>query len=678
MALANTPFRMGDKSQQAVIQFERECAAMLYNQWNIREQLMNIDRAYMRENDHTKENVRARLSNKLGDSTKFQNVTVPIVMPQVESAVTYQTSVFLTGSPIFGVVASPDNEDIAMQYQAIIEENSIRGGWVQQFQMFFRDCFKYNVGIVEVTWDRIVTASVESDINYKQGKEGRPKEIIWQGNSIKRRDPYNCFWDSRYAPTQVYKDGEFIGYTELMSRIHLKKFIAELPDVIRPNIVPAFESGQGSTGNVVSNYYEPELNPMALLKGDSKRITTNWMAWAGLVNKTGGIDYRNLYEVTTLYARILPSDFDLTVPEPNTVQIWKFIIVNHLVVLYAERQTNAHANLPMLIGQSNEDGLKYQTKSLASNAQSFQEIASALVNSSMAARRRAISDRGIYDPTRISEIHINSDNPSAKIPMRPSAAGKPISEAYMPIPFNDNQALVTFQELPQILQMANTVNGQNQSKQGQFVKGNKTLHEYADVMSNANGRDQVTSLLFEAQVFTPLKEILKSNILQYQPPGDVLVPSQQAPVTIDPTQLRKQMAVFKLTDGLTPTDKAISSDALTAALQTIMGSPQVGAAYNIGPLFSYLMKTQNADLKPFEKSPQQQAYESAVQAWQQVVVQMITKNPQLEAKNYPPQPTPQQYGYDPSASATNANNPTPSSNQPPQTQQQAPAQQGAQ
>jgi len=33
----------------------------------------------------------------------------------------------------------------------------------------------------------------------------------------------------------------------------------------------------------------------------------------------------------------LPNDFGMMVPEENTPQVWKFVIINNQVVLYAER-----------------------------------------------------------------------------------------------------------------------------------------------------------------------------------------------------------------------------------------------------------------------------------------------------------------------------------------------------
>lgn len=647
-----------DKSQEALIQFHRQCYSMLNQQWNVREQMRQVDLAYIRESDWTTQHQRAKLANRYGDATKFQNVTVPVVMPQVEAAVTYQSSVFLTGYPLFGWVAAPENEDAALQYQAIIEDNSRRGGWVQQLMMAFRDTFKYNLAICEVDWRREVTAAIETDVKFSL-KQGKPKEVIWEGNCVKRWDPYNTFFDSRYKPTEIYKNGEFVGTTELMSRVHLKKFINELPDKMVANIKAAFESGMGSTSmgsGGIESYYVPQINPDALITKDPKR-STDWMAWAGVFDRPmGEINYKNLYEVTTLYARIIPQDFRLRVPGANTPQVWKFIIVNHQVLIYAERLTNAHGFLPALFMQANEDGLGYQTKSLANNAKPFQDIASALVNSAMAARRRAISDRGIYNPSLISEAHINSDSPSAKIPLRPAGYNKTPQEAYYAIPFRDDQSAVAFQELPQMMQMANDVNGQNKAKQGQFVKGNKTQKEFDTVMANANGRDQMTAMSLEAQFFTPLKEIIKLNTLQYQQAGEVFSVNQQRTVQIDPITLRNTASNFTLSDGLTPTDKIMSADEFSVALQTIASSPAIGAAYNIGPMFSYLMKTRNVSLSPYEKPPQQVAYEQAAQQWQETVMQLAKQG----AQNFPPQPTPQQYGYNPAAqtSGTSANSQT--------------------
>jgi hypothetical protein len=101
----------------------------------------------------------------------------------------------------------------------------------------------------------------------------------------------------------------------------------------------------------------------------------------------------------------------------------------------------------------------------------------------------------------------------------------------------------------------------------------------------------------------------------------------------------------------------MGTDTTQVAMQVIGSSPQIGAGYNIAPMFSYIMKTQGADLKAFEKSPEQVAYESAVQSWQQTAMEVAKAGGDLKSL---PQPTPQQFGYDPKQQGSNsASTPTP-------------------
>ena len=646
--VANTAMSVLSKtSQQAFIQYYRS----IQNSQNTcrmreRSRLERADREYMREMDYSIENLRAKRANAAGDPSRFQNMTVPVVMPQVEAAVTHQASVFLTGIPILGVVAGPEFMDSAKQLETVLDNNSVRGGWVRELMMSFRDGFKYNFAPLEVTWGQEVTYTVETDIK-KNLKEGVPKQVIWSGNKLVRWDPYNTFVDNRVTPTEVYKHGEYAGKTELFTRMRLKSFISELPIHVIANVVPAFESGLGGSVGAqdagAMNYYEPLINPdlanEVYPKGDM-----NWLSWAGFskISKRT-INYKSMYEVTTLYCRILPAEMDLRIPNNNTPQVFKLIIVNHEHIIYAERQTNAHGYLPVMISSPLEDGLKYQTKSLAENSAPFQNLTTSYMASILAGKRRAINDRCLYDPSRITEAHINSANPSAKIPVRPAAFGKTLSDAVYQFPYRNDQNANDMQQVQVLLGLSNTLAGQNSAQQGQFQKGNRTLHEFESVMQNANGRNMLTSMLLESQLFTPTKEILKLNTLQYQGGTTIYNREKKTSVEIDPVQLRKAVLEFKVTDGLVPADKVLNSDTFAVALQVFGSSPQIAAGYNIGPFFSYMMKTQGSEIDAFEKSQEQVAYEQAVAQWSQLATFAIEKEQPFDI----PQPLPEQFGYNP-------------------------------
>ena len=646
------PYLPSDKTLKAIIAFYREARSLNDNQWNLRSRFEDIDRLYMREQDYTEAEWKAELHNKSGDPSKFRNIQVPIVMPQVENAVTYQQSVFLTGSPIFGAVATPAHEDAALQLDTIVSEQQLKFNWVPELLKTLRSGFKYNFAPIETSWERQVSYSLGAT-----GKAAQEK-VIYEGNKLTSLCPYNTFLDSRVSPVDIPKEGEFAGYTMRKSRIATKAFIAALPVSI--NVKDALETatpgGTGSTGE--DDYYTPRINLASIYELD-QFAGTDWYQWAGLQDKKGAkIAYSNSYEITVLYGRILPSDFSMTgIPAPNTPQVWKFIIVNSQVVIYAERMTNVHQLIPIVCMQPYEDGLGYQTKSLASNLEPFQQVSSALINSTIAARRRAIGDRLVYDPSRISAGLLDSDDPIARIPVRPSAFGTPLDQAVKVLPFRDDQSQHAMQSMGMLEQLANKTSGLNPARQGSFVKGNKTRHEFQETMGYANGRDQTIALTLEGNGFGPIKHLVKTNILQYQGGTELYSAAVEGTVAIDPVALRKASLDFKLSDGLAPSDKLIDGDSLGQALQTLAQSQELAAGYNLAPMFSYLMKSRGANLTPFEKTPEQQAYEQAVGAWQQTVTSIYDKllkaQPEIGVdelqKALPPQPTPEQYGYDPKA-----------------------------
>lgn len=641
MATPTLPYIPSAASQKAIVQFVEAATSYSNTSWNLREQFLAIDRAYMREENLLKEHQRSKAANAYGDSSKLQNVEIPIVMPAVESAVTYQSSVFLTGEPIFGVISSPQYIDAALQMQTVIADQATRGGWVTELIKNFRDGFKYKISALEVTWDKESVASLQTNTS-QNIKEAEVSQVNWEGNKIEKLDIYNTFWDPRVDPVDVPTEAEYAGYVKIYSRSKLKSFLAKLDKAkIIANVLPALESSKQN------KFYSPQINP----KVTSQKTTEfNWMSWAGVAppSQEAQINYKDSYEVIKIYARIIPADFGFNVPSKQTPQIWCFILVNN-VVIYADRQTNAHNLIPILLSQPSEDGLGLQTKSLAENVHPLQQVSSALWDSVIAARRKAIYDRVIYDPSRISKDQMESPNPIARIPTRPSAYGKPVGDSVYVFPFRDDQSPLVLQEAQQISQLANVITGQNPARQGQFVRGNKTLQEFQTVMGNANGRDQVIALQYEAQLFTPLKHILKLNILQYQGATTIFDKLSKSDIEIDPVMLRQAIMEFKISDGLVPSDKIINGDSWITALQVVGSSPQITGAYNVAPMFSYLMKTKGADLTPFEKSPEQLAYEQALQAWQQVVAPAIQAGTPPE--NLPPQPTPQQYGYNPSQGA---------------------------
>lgn len=632
---ADTPQLLKKTSQEGLVKYMELASNSLLAATNLRASLRVADQAYMREQDWTEEQWKARIANARGDATKMQNITIPIIMPQVEASVETLTKIFCSQFPIFQFAAAPDKANLALQFNTIMQENQQRGGWARQLKLFFRDGLKYNICALEASWCTEKIWGVDTDTSFKGGAEGKTKSVLWSGNKLRRMDMYNTFFDTRVAPAEVHVKGEFAGWVEIMSRMELKRFVNSLPTKFVDNINPAFNSGIGGAGtqSSVYNYYEPDINPEAMfLRNPASAF--DWMSWAGLQMHPGKVEYKNAYEVKTIYARIIPSDFDIIVPSRNTPQIWKFIVVNNTALIYAERQTNAHDYLPIVFGQPLEDGLRFQTKSFSKNLEPFQALGSALWNAKIASARRRLTDRGIYNPLLIRPEDINSPEPNAKIPIRSSMYGRKLEDAYHQIPFDDANSQYFVQEADSVYRYSQITSGKNNPAMGQFQKGNKNNPEFEQTMANANSKDEGIAMFMEDQTFVPIKTIFKLNILQYQPSGQIYNNQEQQLVEIDPIELRKAALDFKVGDGLLPAQKEISSDEMTVAFQTIQASPQLQQGYEIVPMFSYVMKSRGLDgLDAFEKSPLQINFEAMQSNWQAVAIEAMK-----QGKPAPPQP----------------------------------------
>jgi hypothetical protein len=565
----------------------------------MRYRMQEIDRVYQREQDYTTKQRAYRAMNAQGDPTKIQNPVVPIVMPQVETAITDLVELFgLASYPLFPMFSKPEMMDEALQMETVIGEQGVKFGWAAELMAAMRDGLKYNLMATEVVWeDKKVYAVTNDAVNSL--KEGTPQETIYSGNAVKRLNPYNMILDMRVPPYRIHDRGEFAGYIEIIGRMELKQRIAEMDPTKTMNAKKAFESGNGTMASSIAStdkYFVPQVNPFAMIDVNNVGMgaNINWHAWAGLEDKEGGIQYADMYEVVTLYARILPAEHKIFGNGPNTPQIWKMIIVNRSVVIYAARQNNAHNYLPIIVAQATEGGLDWQDKSFADNAAPYQQIATGLFNSAMASQRRKVYDRIFYDPTRINKSDIDKVDPVARIPVKAEAYGKPVGDAYSVAPYRDEGVPEILQIAASISDMADIANGQNRVARGQFQKGNKTREEYKGTMDNSNARPRMTALVLETRFFTPLKHILKLNTLQYQTAGEMFNRNTKEAVNVDPTKLRAAAMEFRMADGLLPTDSYVNMELFQVIGQMAAQNPMLAQGWDITGMIMYWMKLEGA------------------------------------------------------------------------------------
>ena len=602
------------EQRKHLLQYAKSCATDGSSKLSdFRAMLKYRDVAYMRQLDVTAEQVRAVRNSCSGGNRGIKDITVPIVMPQVESAVAYQAGVYLTSHPIFGVVSSPAKQSIAMQFETALADQSIKYGWARELIKCFRDGYKYNFGAAVVDWHRTPLKKIVTDTSINAAGLARLDSYSYQGNKITRIDPYNTFMDMTVAPCEMHERGEFFGWNTIMSRVELKMLIARLDSNKTTSVKDAFESPFGgvcSDGGVDGlTYHMPEINKFMNL-GTTPIGTTNWGQWMGLpgTNAAKSINYKNHYLVTRFMCRAMPSDFGGT---GNTVKVYNCILINWAVVIYAEEMNVAHDFMPSFIMQPYEDGLGYQTQSMLDNALPFQDMSSALWNISLEGKRRLIFDRLIYNPRMIDKKDIDPASAVARIPLRNAAISatdqNPMQRAIYQFPYREDNSGTNIQMSEMIAQMADNAAGQNKVERGQFQKGNKTKTEFDTTMANSNSRQQLSSLVIEHQFMTPVKDTVKSNTLQFQQPGTILNQQTRDEVAVDPVQLRQAILEFKMTDGMLPAEKMMNSELLMVFLQTAQALPAVATEYDVMGMFLYWAKLRGATwVDDFKRDPAQQ------------------------------------------------------------------------
>jgi len=311
--------------------------------------------------------------------------------------------------------------------------------------------------------------------------------------------------------------------------------------------------------------------------------SVDWNAFLGVKSEDTPRGLVGNYEKVTLYVRVSPGDLGMPGPKPNTPQIIKIVVVNGETLVLAERMTSAYDYLPILFGQPQEDGLGEQTQSVAESSIPIQQAAKTMFNISFNAARRAVSDRALYDSSKINPRDINAPVPAAKIPVRVNSLdGQGLDSAYKAIPFDSRGTENAMAYGMQIVGFGKDLSGLNGPQQGQFQKGNKSVKEWNDTMGGSDNRLRLPALTLEYQFFVPLKEMLKFNIYQYG--EDAIVTSQKSgeELAVVIAQLRKKVLKFRIADGYTPKSKLASTEVITQLMQLIMQAPILQQAYGAG------------------------------------------------------------------------------------------------
>jgi len=608
MAQAPQVGRLTADAQASLVKY---CGVILdihQKQQELRDKMEFIDIAYARykaAQETGTDGVDDSSAGQVACGINIDEITVPIVVSQVDSYVSYLNDIYLSGYPIFPVISTPNTILEGEQLQAIIDDHATRGRYQRQLALSFKDAVKYNFSAIEVDWSSLDLYNFTS--NYLEPTKNKVETTQYNINKLRAWDPYNTIIDGRVNPVDIPYCGEYTGHIEIISRIELKRKLAYHESSGNGyHTSQAMGSQLSATSTPTTDifgYYteKPQISKLINNKALRNGQMMDWMAYLTEQKQKSGIDrasrMSDVYEYVTLYARIIPEEHKMVnVPKKGTPQVWKLCFVNHEKLVYAKRIFTIYDMLPVFIGQPLEDGFSYQTMTTAENAIPFQEANSKLFSIRLNAARRAVVDRAIYDSTALNPNDVNSPYPAAKIPYKANAllGGKKIDDLYKSIPFDSRGTETVVQDMRAMSEMADDLNGVNKPQRGQFQKGNKSRQEWDDTMAGSYGRMRNCALMLEYQQMLPIKEQIKLNIYQYGVSGSYQNMSSGEVYEITAKKLedmRKIVNNFKLADGLLPADKIASTEVLMGGIQLLSSSQvlQQTMGQMLPKMFLYLL-----------------------------------------------------------------------------------------
>lgn len=560
--------------------------------------------------DRSEATVKGRYINQiLKDKSKIGTAELAIARITQETAEAYLAGAFLTGMPIFQAVSTRERESTAEQLNVLTKRDQDMFGWVAELLLAHKDVLKRPICAVEVTWEKKLVSTVTTTTD-ASGKNsiGAVSSVGYQGNRIKRLDPDNLLFDTAVPPWKVHTEGTFAGYVEKLSYVQSSAEYSKLDPLYLINMnkeaIWKNEPTDAISNKAPSLYYKQCVHS---IRNSIGTTTSEWeQFWGGNnLNKPRGNTLDGQLEWVHLYVRIPLADFGGKADAG--IHVCKMIYINGYLA-YFEPLFNSHGMLPIILGQM-EDGTVH-TNSHTEYVLDLQDLGTSFVAATMSSLRRAVSDRAIYDPSRISPSEVESPNPAQKIKVSVNQYQQDIKTAYQSIPYEDRVSPQFVSMIGFVEQWANKTMGQNPASQGTFVKGNKTQTEFTTIMNNSDARMQLGAVFLENNFYSAIKQILRMNYLIHAV-ADTIPNNSVAgaePTTVDPVALREEAPMYQMASGLMPAAKLASTDLLVQGVTFMRQDPMLSIEYDTGAMFISILKQQGlTGLDSYKRTPEQQA-----------------------------------------------------------------------
>lgn len=503
--------------------------------------------------------------NKKGYGVKPTDTIMPLVLTQLDEAVTYCMEVLATDTGLYGAIAEKTKQPIATAFAALMNEQADKFSHERAFNMFLFNSMKYNFGPVGVDWLVIKGNKLG---NTEAGQPNVQTDQVYSGNKLSAIDPYNLWYDLTVSPTDLASEGEFFAKVEIKSPFKARKMLA---DEELFNIKDILDNSQYTI-----EYYNPR--PVIRTGDDDTTSGNDWLNILGGVGATTITE--KAIEFITFYSWIDVKKYGLDTSEK--MKICRITIVNGERISRIQVMNNAHAMLPIGIAMPLEDGFKEATKSFGEMLIPFQTFASAQLNIHTKASRKALYGNLFYNKSVI-DLGDEYDPTASKIAVNapPETDMRKAFYQNFDAPGTDN----TMRDIEAVAALMQKVLPTEILKQ---VAGldRATQYQAAATVQGGNRRNLKMAKIINDQVMSQIKRIQMYNIYQYQETLEILTPEGEL-TQVNPTEFRDTRIEFTISDGLRGLDRLSIAMSIKEVLNSILQSQHASQSIDVVEVINY-------------------------------------------------------------------------------------------
>ena len=560
-----------------MLKLSEEKMSTFYNRWNYRELQYQ---AFVPTKDWEEIYKRAKEDVQAPVQKLVPTLVVPYMFSTIRTIVTYLSTVFLARKPLFTVGANNSAFiEAARNMETLLQYNAEHSKFVMHCTQWLYDGEIYGVGAMRtgfVNEKRKKTQFVENPLAPGEMLKVQNDELIYQGNTVERIDPFLFFPDPRVPMMKVAKEGEFVFWRNYVGKFALQK-TGEFEFLDDSEALG--QMARDSDGESLRNMYA---------RGDSLNN--------GQTDNLSGNSHTMRYvQVDEGTVELIPSELGLG--DSDLPQKFLVTIANKHQIIRLEPFENDHGMHPVAVIEPYGLG-GFGNLGISDYLSPIQEMISWLLNSHIQNVKGSLNNSFIYDPSMINEKDLRSDAPNKCIRVRPKAYGVDVSMYLKQLDVRDATAN-NVNDITVLTKIGDALSAVNENYRGlQDSGGRKTATEIRATIEAATSRLASHAQYISATGMQDLGVQWSMNNQQYLTQMfETQVLGQDGmlnTVIISPESINGDF-YFPIHDGSLPIDKIALFDIWTQVLQFTQGDQEIRSVYSLPKIFEFVAKLGGAE-----------------------------------------------------------------------------------